>query len=146
MLVDSNILALEDCALVPSGFATGETAWRARLDPAQELDHPKRPYVHLEMQALEESANACVLCAMIWLRLQRAIYPETLGELQREGVIGIPVIRTGEVSYCGSFILGLVFSKFKGDQFVGREFHDFRAFNAISKSPGPFCLLPGHQQ
>jgi hypothetical protein len=70
---------------------------------------------------------------MIWLRLQQDIHPITLAELQQDEVVGIPAIEAGETSYCGSFVLGICFSKVEGDKFVGRQFHSFRAFKAISK-------------
>ncbi|KAJ4219092.1 hypothetical protein NW759_008247 [Fusarium solani] len=131
VLQERTLLALEGAAFVPSGFTTGTTEWRVRLDPGPGPDDPPKPYVHHTIQALEESVNACVLCAMIWLRLQQDIHPITLAELQQDEVVGIPAIEAGDTSYCGSFVLGICFSKVEGDKFVGRQFHSFRAFKAI---------------
>ncbi|KAM0432366.1 hypothetical protein ACHAPT_004908 [Fusarium lateritium] len=68
---------------------------------------------------------------MIWLRLQRDIHPITLGEMQQEDLVGIPSVQPEETMFCGSFILGMCFSKFKVDKFVARVFHVFRVFKAI---------------
>lgn len=133
VLQERNLLALEEAVFVPPEFTTGKTGWRVRLDTGPGLDNSPKPYVHHTVQALEESAHACVLCAMIWLRLQQDIHPITLAELQQEEVFGIPVIEAGETSNYNSFLLGICFSKVEGDKFVGRQFHSFRAFNAIGK-------------
>ncbi|KAF4975519.1 hypothetical protein FZEAL_7705 [Fusarium zealandicum] len=135
VLAQHDILQLDGAAFVPSGFATDETEWRFRLNQGPELDSPPTPYLHHVLLDLVDSITSCVLCAMIWERLQRDIHPITLSQIEEESIVGIPVIQPGKSTFLGSFTLGLCFAKPEGDKLVARLFHSFRAFKAIGDEP-----------
>ncbi|KAM0356685.1 hypothetical protein ACHAPK_008813 [Fusarium culmorum] len=82
----------------------GGTIGKARLDKASEKETPV-PYLHHNLQDLEESADTCVFCAMIWERLtiEGFLYDSTiLDEMKKKDLVGIPVIQS-KVAFTATF-------------------------------------------
>lgn len=113
----------------------GGTIGKARLDKASEKETPV-PYLHHNLQGLEESADTCVFCAMIWERLtiEGFLYDSTiLDEMKKKDLVGIPVIQS-KVAFTGILSFTIVFVSWSGHNWEGVTYHRFSLFQAISKS------------
>ncbi|CEI67227.1 hypothetical protein FVEN_g10938 [Fusarium venenatum] len=138
--VPSNILVQHD--LVDSEAAWfmtqslgkgGNTEWKVRLDKDPEKEAPA-PYLHHSLQDLEESADRCVFCAMIWERLtiEGFIYhPSSLDEIKKKDLIGIPTIKS-QVAHTGIFSFAIIYVTWSGHNWKGITFHRFTVFKAIN--------------
>ncbi|QPC68843.1 hypothetical protein HYE67_011074 [Fusarium culmorum] len=111
----------------------GGTIGKARLDKASEKETPV-PYLHHNLQDLEESADTCVFCAMIWERLtiEGFLYDSTiLDEMKKKDLVGIPVIQS-KVAFTGILSFAIIFVSWSGHNWEGVTYHRFSLFQAIS--------------
>ncbi|KAF4960223.1 hypothetical protein FSARC_10546 [Fusarium sarcochroum] len=147
LLVEKDLLDIEDADFKIIDFETDKTEWRARLDDATEDGLSPAPYLHHTLHGLAESANSCVLCAMIWEELrqekQPAARPERLKEMEekKESLVGIPIIRPKAGVLCGMFTLGFLYAISKGPKLYGRSFRTFQMFKAINPKDNPTVRL-----